>query len=315
VTDVSRALRGTLPLITALTVATAFMLPESALAATPARGASPAGYIAVVSHAVAKIEATRSAGPSAVAGSVLRDGVIAVCVLIVAVACLLLGSMTRRRRRAAQLAQPPRARHRGAERARGAPRGNAPRGNAPRGGHARHTRAAIESGTPAQAGPPAGPPARGTAGAGSHPGGYATAQGRPRIVPLAGSGTLGPLTPSQRKKTEDRPPWEPARPPGQATAADAAPPSPAAPDRVLPASLSGGGPGAPGTKDKELPPWEQPANDYAAAPVPADLPDWAVSSSGPMYVWNPTANTRPFPAVPEPGSSQPTEPESNPNGP
>ncbi|HEX8005894.1 MAG TPA: hypothetical protein VF482_05630, partial [Trebonia sp.] len=62
---------------------------------------------------------------------------------------------------------------------------------------------------------------------------------------------------------------------------------------------------------RELPPWEQPADAYAAAPIPADLPDWTVSNSGPMYVWNPATSTGPLPALPEPGSPPPAEPESD----
>jgi subtilase family protein len=277
----------------------------------PARHAAPSasGHTAAVSHPAAKSGVARSAGLSTVARSILRDGLIAVGVLIVAVACVLIGSATRRRRRAAQPAQPPRAGHGGA--------GHGHARGVPHGSHTRRALAVIESET-AQAPFPARPAARGMAGAGGRPVGSAADPGRlpPRIVPLAGAGTLGPLNHAQRKKTEDKPPWEPARPPGQATAADAAPP--AAPGRVPPAVLSSKGPGAPGAKGKELPPWEQSANGYAAAPVPADLPDWSMSNSGPMYVWNPAANTGPFPAAPEPGFSQPTEPsepESDPNAP
>jgi hypothetical protein len=246
----------------------------AAAQSTPARDASPSGRAADTSHAAPKTGATRSAHPGSTARSVLRDGVIALGVLIVAVACVLLGSVTRRRRRAAQSAQ-SRAGHSGTGHARGASHGS----------HARRPRAAIESGT-AQARPPA----LGTGGAAARP--PATAPGRPRIVPLARSGALGSPSRSQRKKTEDRPPWGPARPPDQAMAADSAVKGPAA---------------------KELPPWEQPAGAYAAAPVPADLPDWTVSNSSPMYVWNPAANTGPLPVVPELGSPPPAEPESNPD--
>jgi hypothetical protein len=238
---------------------------------TPARDASPSGHAAVT-----KSGATRSARLGSTAGSVLRDGVIALGVLIAAVACALLGSVTRRRRRAARLAQSRAGHggHGGTGRARGASHGS----------HARRPRAAIEGGT-AQARPAA----LGTGGSAGHL--PAIAPGRPRVVPLARSRTLGPPSRSQRKKTEDKPPWGPARPPGQAMAADPTAKSPGV---------------------KELPPWEQPAGAYTAAPVPADLPDWTPSNSGPMYVWNPAASTGPLPAVPEPGSLPPAEPEGNP---
>jgi hypothetical protein len=232
---------------------------------TPTRGASPSGHAAPTSRAVAKSRTTQAAGLGATARSVLRDGVIAIGVLIVAVACALLGGAARRRRRATQTAR----QRAGTGRARGASHGN----------HTRRARAAIESGPF-----PTRPAAWGTAKAADPRGGPATNPGRPRIVPLAGSG-LGAVSRSQRKKAEERPPWEPAQLPNQATAADFATP---------------GSPAAPGCAP--LPPWEQPADAdaYTAAPVPADLPGWPVSQSGPMYVWNPATNTGPFPAAHEP---------------
>lgn len=240
--------QGALNAARALAAAAGMAAPAHA----PPGDASPSSRAAAVSHA-AKRGVTRPAGSGAVVRSVLRDGVIAACVLIIAVACVLLGSVARRRRRTARPAQPPRAGHGAAGRDSGAPQGS----------RARHTREAIESETTAQSRPTAWK----TAGTGGHPDGYAAAPGRPRIVPLAGSGALGAMSRSQRKKTEDRPPWE------------------------------------------------QSANSYATAPVPADLPDWSVSNPGPMYVWNPAANTGPFPKVPEPGFPQPAEPESDPNAP
>jgi hypothetical protein len=320
VTDVSRALRGTLPLIMALTIATAFMLPASALAAPPARTAAftapgsgltetaSHGYVSIAtSDMAAKNVATRPAGPGTVAGSVLRDGVIAVCVLIVALICVLLGGATRRRRRAAQPAAPMRARHGG-----GAGHGHG-RG-ASRGSHARCARAAVENGT-AQARPAAWT----AAGTAARPGSSAAVPGRPRIVPLANPRALGPHSRTQRKKTEDKPPWEPARPPGQATAADSAPSADSAPaSSAMPGRVPLAPPPASAAKGRgvtELPPWEQPADGYAAAPVPDDLPDWAVPSSGPMYVWNPAANAGPFPAAAEPGSPPPAEPGASPSPP
>lgn len=235
-----------------------------------ARGASPGGH-AATSRAAANSGAAGSARHGSTARSILRDGVIGIGVLIVAVACVLIGSAARRRKRAAQPTQ-PRTGHGETERARGAPHGS----------HARHPHPAIDS-EMAQARPAT----RGTAGAAGRP--AATAPGRPRIAPLARSGPLGPANHSKRKKTEDRPPWGPARPPDQATARDAA---------------------AKGLRAGELPPWEQGDTAYAAAPIPADLPAWTVSNSGPMYVWNPAANTGSFPAVPE-SESPPAEPETD----
>ena len=81
--------------------------------------------------------------------------------------------------------------------------------------------------------------------------------------------------------TTGKPPWEPASPPEESVA-----PLPVPDGKPRPS------PEAP------LPPWEQVPDEFAAAPVPADLPDWRVST-GPMYVWNPLANTAPQPAVPE----------------
>ncbi len=48
-----------------------------------------------------------------------------------------------------------------------------------------------------------------------------------------------------------------------------------------------------------LPPWEQSPSVFASAPVPKAPPPWPLSSSGPMYVWNPAATTGPLPLVEE----------------
>ena len=251
-------------------------LAAAAAAPTAAHDASPSGNAAATSRTAAKSGVTRPARHDPTAGSVLRDGVIGIGVLIVVVASVLLGSVVRRQRRAAQSAR-SRAGHGGTERARGASHGS----------HARRPRAAIESGA-AQARVAV----RGTDGvAGRLP---STAQGRPRIAPLARSGALRPPNHSQRKKTGDRPPWEPARPPGEAMAADSAAINPGA---------------------EELPPWEQGNGAYAAAPVPTDLSAWTVSNSSPMYLWNPAANTGPLPALPGPGSWPLLEPETDPGAP
>jgi subtilisin family serine protease len=46
--------------------------------------------------------------------------------------------------------------------------------------------------------------------------------------------------------------------------------------------------------DAPLPPWEQSPAVFASAPVPKAPPPWPLSSSGPMYVWNPDATTGPL---------------------
>jgi len=46
--------------------------------------------------------------------------------------------------------------------------------------------------------------------------------------------------------------------------------------------------------DAPLPPWEQSPTAFASAPVPKAPPPWPLSSSGPMYVWNPDATTGPL---------------------
>ncbi len=46
--------------------------------------------------------------------------------------------------------------------------------------------------------------------------------------------------------------------------------------------------------DGPLPPWEQSPTVFASAPVPKAPPPWPLSSTGPMYVWNPDATTGPL---------------------
>jgi hypothetical protein len=53
-------------------------------------------------------------------------------------------------------------------------------------------------------------------------------------------------------------------------------------------------PNAARAADGPLPPWEQPPSVFASAPVPKAPPPWPLSSSGPMYVWNPDATTGPL---------------------
>jgi hypothetical protein len=51
--------------------------------------------------------------------------------------------------------------------------------------------------------------------------------------------------------------------------------------------------------DGPLPPWEQSPSVFASAPAPKAPPPWPLSSTGPMYVWNPAATTGPLPLVEE----------------
>jgi hypothetical protein len=61
-------------------------------------------------------------------------------------------------------------------------------------------------------------------------------------------------------------------------------------DNATPASR----PNADRTADAPLPPWEQSPAVFASAPVPKAPPPWPLSSSGPMYVWNPDATADPL---------------------
>ena len=162
----------------------------------------------------------------------------------------------------------------------------------------------------------------------------------PRVVPVQVAGNLGMPGHGRRKKTTDKPPWDPAAPP-------LAPQTPQAPlpmPRALPSlPATGGRPGTeaawapeaapaprprhrgarsrgaggrPGTaghqvtgppvagrppvvgQQASLAPWERSPDEFAAAPVPGDIPDWPSSNSGPMYLWNPNSGTSPQPAIP-----------------
>jgi len=83
----------------------------------------------------------------------------------------------------------------------------------------------------------------------------------------------------RRRLPAGNPPWQPAMPPGQ----------PGAPPMMLPAepALEAAQP---------LAPWEKSPADFAIAPPTEDLAPWPVSSTGPMYVWNPAA-TGPIAAI------------------
>ena len=57
--------------------------------------------------------------------------------------------------------------------------------------------------------------------------------------------------------------------------------------------------------DGPLPPWEQPPSVFASAPTPKAPPPWPLSSTGPMYVWNPAATTGPLRPVEEEEDQEP----------
>jgi hypothetical protein len=77
----------------------------------------------------------------------------------------------------------------------------------------------------------------------------------------------------RRQRPVGDPPWQPATPPR----------SPGAPPSMLPAppALEPAGP--------PLAPWEQSPAEFATAPAVDDVAPWPLSSTGPMYVWNPSA--------------------------
>jgi subtilisin family serine protease len=57
--------------------------------------------------------------------------------------------------------------------------------------------------------------------------------------------------------------------------------------------------------DAQLAPWEQSPTVLASAPVPKAPPPWPLSSSGPMYVWNPAATTGPLRPLEEQENQEP----------
>jgi subtilisin family serine protease len=67
--------------------------------------------------------------------------------------------------------------------------------------------------------------------------------------------------------------------------------------------------------DAPLAPWEQSPSVFASAPVPKAPPPWPLSSSGPMYVWNPAATTGPINTANDPlnGNTGPINSNTNSN--
>jgi hypothetical protein len=251
--------------------------PEAARTARPAPP-RPAALPAAEDRAT---EPARDAG--ALAGSLLRDAVIVACALVAALAVALAVIGARRRRTlAARQRQPSaRSRHAGshARRSRAAPTTPAatakPKAD-PWGQALTRSRAESDITEPGAASTGIG--SDGSRGRGADP----RSGAGPRVVPMSPVGSLGPTSRAQRRRmTTGKPPWEPASPPEES---------------MSPLPVPDGKPHP--SPEASLPPWEQVPGEFAAAPVPADLPDWRVST-GPMYVWNPLASTAPQPAVPE----------------
>jgi len=96
------------------------------------------------------------------------------------------------------------------------------------------------------------------------------------------AGTLGRSAgvASRRPRPAGNPPWQPALPPR----------SPRALPEMLPAQP------ALEAAEQPLPPWERSPADFATAPAVDEAASWPISTTGPMYVWNPAA-TGPIVAV------------------
>jgi subtilisin family serine protease len=102
------------------------------------------------------------------------------------------------------------------------------------------------------------------------------------------------------RHSRDQPPAAPARP---------RPPAPGLPPAPPRAAIGAGSawvsanpsarPGSGRAADAPLAPWEQSPSEFASAPVPKAPPPWPLSSTGPMYVWNPAATTGPLSPVEE----------------
>jgi subtilisin family serine protease len=184
---------------------------------TPTQPTAPAlAPPAPVRPAAASTAAAKPASTGGAARSVLLDLLIAVCVLIAGLICVLAATGVRRRVRSAKAADEARA---GRVRSPG-----------------RHSRALPSN-------PPAIP--------------VAPDAGWPRTPPRAAI-SAGSV-------------WDSATPSVRPSAGRSA--------------------------DPPLPPWEQSPSVFAAAPVPKAPPPWPLSSSGPMYVWNPAATTGPIHTV------------------
>jgi subtilisin family serine protease len=268
---------------------------------------------------------SRPAGASTLAGTLVRDLVIGSGVLIVALAGALALVVKRRRTRFARQG-PPRSGQGGSHARRPRPVPGQPQATGQSRTSAwRQQPVALDAGRqPRALGP-------------------GTSPGAPRVVPVQATGILSmPGHGRRKKKTSDKPPWEPASPPQ----APQIPQAPLAMPRALPSLPASGAHlgtgGSPGTggppitgppvagrhpatgppvagrhpvtgQPASLAPWERSPDEFAAAPVPADIPEWPASNTGPMYLWNPNASTSPQPAIPP--DDEPAHPDSGPLAP
>jgi subtilisin family serine protease len=100
------------------------------------------------------------------------------------------------------------------------------------------------------------------------------------------------------------PPWQPALPPRDPASPPAMLPAQTAQERPLTALAPWEQPPddlattpAPQKPQPPLAPWEQSPDDFAIAPATDSLVPWPISSTGPMYVWNPATATSPMLAI------------------
>jgi len=96
----------------------------------------------------------------------------------------------------------------------------------------------------------------------------------------------------RRQQPAGHPPWQPALPPRKSGE-----PPMMLPAATAPAADQPRPPWERSPDDQPLPPWERSPDDFATAPPKDDLVPWPVSSTGPMYVWNPAATTGPLNAI------------------
>jgi hypothetical protein len=132
---------------------------------------------------------------------------------------------------------------------------------------------------------------------------HARKRGAPAAAPRPSAAGAWSTAQTRRPRVAEEPPWPPALPPGSAAPvtrppvrarppARTVPPARARPPaRALPAAQPEARPA-----DTPLAPWEQSPADFATAPPQPDVGSWPVSSTGPMYVWNPAA-TGPLNAI------------------
>jgi subtilisin family serine protease len=105
----------------------------------------------------------------------------------------------------------------------------------------------------------------------------------PESTPSAGGMLVRASGSHRRPQPTGNPPWQPASPPRD----------PASPPVMLPAQTMADKPSPP------LAPWEQSPEEFAVAPVIDEQAPWPISTTGPMYVWNPATTTGPLIAIPD----------------